>query len=244
MKTTIVPCLLVAAASMLLVSGCVGGAPASESAGEAASELTSTGLHGTLGSVSSGSVVKEGLAKQLSDNPHHAFWWFCGQAATATAINFARGASPTDEAKVMQLQWIHDRLKDLHAPAYSVNDSEGPYAVRIDWLFDLMKNEKSNEFETTWLTSSDRESAKANMMKALDSGAYVVGLNRTSDTGPGHFLTVYAIDYQPTAAGGGTVYFGDVLSNKLDTANFKDFLDRMLSQSEHNLYNAFSVKKK
>lgn len=208
-----------------------------------ASGATASGFHGSLGSVSSGSVVKEDLAKQLSDNPSHNFWWFCGQASTATAINFARKSSPTDATKIGQLQWFHDRLKARQKSAYSIYDLVGPYAARIDWLYNLMLSEKSSEFAVSWLNSSNRETVKANMMQALDNGAYVVALNQTSG-GTGHYLTVYAIDYQPTAAGGGTVYYGDVLLNKLDTAQFKVFLDRMISQSDRGVYNAFSVKKK
>jgi hypothetical protein len=85
------------------------------------------------------------------------------------------------------------------------------------------------------------------MMQALDLGAYVVALNQTSG-GSGHYLTVYAIDYQPSKAGGGTVYYADdYLANwglPLGTVDFSTFLNRMLSQSNMGLYNAFSVKKK
>lgn len=218
-----------------------------EVTGEAASAVViTTGLHGTSqkSKVKTGSVVSEYLAKQLSDNPNHNFWWFCGQAATATAINFARDTTPTDSEKTTQLQWIHDRLKALYTGAgYSVNDPAGPYAAKITWLSDLMKNEKSGEFVTTTLTTSDRETVKYNMTNALDNGAYVVALNQTSG-GVGHYLTVYAIDYQPLKSGGGTVYYGDVLYNSLGTVDFSTFLDRMKAQSSMGLYNAFSVKKK
>jgi hypothetical protein len=189
-------------------------------------------------------VVSEYLAKQLSDNRDHAFWFFCGQASTATAINFARKASPTDATMLSQLQWIHDRLKVRKGSIYSIKDPQGPYAARIDWLYNLMADEKSSEFIIdTKLTSGNRETVKDNMMRALDSGAYLVALNQTT-TGVGHYLTVYAIDYQPTASGGGTVYYGDVYYNRLGSVSFKLFLDRMLSQSALGLYNVFSVKKR
>ncbi|AGP37904.1 hypothetical protein [Sorangium cellulosum] len=242
-----------AAIALSLLPACIAASPESEWSpaadfaqdevtGEASGEVTSSGLHGSLSSVSSGSVVDEALAKQISENASHDFWYFCGQSATATAINFARRTSPTDAAKVGQLQWFHDRLKARQS-TYSLRDPAGPYAARIDWLYNLMLDEKASEFTASWLTTSNRETVKGRMMQALDSGAYVVALNQT-DSGVGHYLTVYAIDYQPTVSGGGTVYYGDVLYNNLDAEHFTVFLDRMLAQSERGLYNAFSVKKK
>ena len=200
-------------------------------------------MHGVLnGHAKVGGVVDEHLAKQLSGNPGGVFWGFCGQSATATAINFARGAEPDDVTKISQLQWFHDRLK-ARENQYTANSPGWPYVARIDWLCDLMRDEKSNEFSVESLTTGDRETIKSRMFDALDGGAYVVALNQT-DGGEGHFLTVYAIDYQPAKQGGGTVYYGDPLLNKLDTVDFATFLDRMLAQSQHALYNAFSVKLK
>lgn len=205
--------------------------------------MSTEGFHGAIqaGRVSNGSVVDEHLAMRLSDNKDHTFWYFCGQAATATAINFARGTEPTDDVKIMQLQWIHYQLRERHSD-YRDNDPWGPYAASLAWLLDLMEKEKSNEFAITDLRSRKRDEAKDNMMSALDRGAYVVALNQTKE-GIGHFLTVYAIDYQPRMSGGGTVFYGDVLYNKLDSVNFTLFLDRMLRQSPAGRFNAFSVKK-
>lgn len=204
--------------------------------------VLSAGWYGSLSSVKSGAVVDEYLAKDLTQNANHAFWWFCGQSATATAINFARGGTPpTTAAKLGQLQWIHDRL-DSRVDAYSINT--GPYLSRIDWLYNLLIEEKSSDFTTTILNTSSRDTIKERMFTALSTGGYVVALNKTSQNGVGHFLTVYAINFQPAQAQGGTVYFGDPYTNKLGTRGFTDFLDWMLSQSAYGIYNAFSVKKK
>lgn len=195
-----------------------------------------TGMHRSPnGDPKAGGVVDEHLAKQLSDNPGGVFWGFCGQSATATAINFARGDEPDKAKKISQLEWFHERLKARE------NQYIWPYVARIDWLYNLMRDEKANEFFVESLTTGDRETIKSRMFDALDGGAYVVALNRT-DGGEGHFLTVYGIDYQPAKLGGGTVYYGDPLLNKLDTVDFATFLDRMLAQSQLDLYNAFSVK--
>lgn len=215
----------------------------------------STGIHGQYPNpkVTTAGVVNEYLAKDIPSNPNHTFWWFCGQSATATAINFARGSSPSTSTKKTQLQWLHDRLKVQQPTNYSASDPlglGGKYASRIDWLYNLMIAEKSDEFTTTVLTPKTgtaaemRSEIKLKMGQALDGGAFVVGLNRTSDTGAGHFLTVYALNYQPTQPEGGTVYYGDPLDGSLGTVGFKTFLDRMLSQSQYGLYNAFSVKRK
>jgi len=201
-----------------------------------------TGFHGRS-YVPYGAVVDENLAKQIPDNPNGTFWYFCGQAASATAINFARGTAPTTSSKITQLQWFHDRLEARQGSSYSINDPAGPYAAKISWLSSLLQDEKSTEFATTTLTSGDRETIKYNMTQALDAGAYVVALNQT-DSAIGHYLTVYAIDYQPSKAGGGTVYYGDVLYGNLGSVNFTLFLDRMKAQSSLGLYNAFSVKRK
>lgn len=215
----------------------------------------SPGVHGTYPNpkVKTAGVVNEYLAQYIPSNTKQVFWWFCGQSATATAINFARGDSPSDATKKVQLQWFHDRLKFYQPTNYSLSDPlklGGKFATRIDWLYDLMKADKSGDFITTVLTPTSgtaeemRESIKLKMGQALDGGAFVVGLNRTSDFGVGHFLTVYAINYQPLQAEGGTVYYGDPLNGSLGTVGFKTFLDRMRSQSAYGLYNAFSVKQK
>jgi hypothetical protein len=215
---------------------------------EAASELISVGWHGlsNLANVKVGSVVDQHLVEEIPSNPNHSFWWFCGQASTATAINFARNTTPSNATKIGQLQWFHERLLARHPNEYKLNNSAGPFATSALWLFNLMNDEKSNEFTSKWLTHGSRDVIKSNIADALDTGAYVVALNKTSNNGAGHFLTVYALYYNPQgSAEGGIVYFGDVLSpNSLKTLGFKTFLDRMLAQSDIGVYNAFSVKKK
>ncbi|MEM9463574.1 MAG: hypothetical protein AAGF11_56070 [Myxococcota bacterium] len=244
---------LVALVSTLVLTGCV---EESEAFGEEAIDeeaideeegfrSLSTGMHGNQFNpkVKSGGVVNQGLVYNIWGNPG-VFWYFCGQSATSTAINFARGNSLSTGSKVTQLTWFHDRLKAREWHYNNDNpNSAGSYETRIDWLWDLMQDEKSGEFSTEDHVTGSRDGSKSWMHSQLDNGAFVVALTETN-AGYGHFVAIYAIDYQPFQNGGGTVYFGDPLTGTLETRGYTAFLDDMRDASNFSQYNTFSVRKK
>jgi hypothetical protein len=248
-------CLRMPALAVLALAGCDGGDFAETSVDsmdfgdvELAEDdfryVLPVGLHGLNNNpnVRVGAVVDQLLVKKIPSNAKHVFWGFCGQSSTATAINFARGTTPSPDEKIAQLEWFHVQLLAREG-GYSAADPAGPYVANISWLYSLMLDEKGAEFTMSWLTTSDRDLMKERMFASLDDGAFVVALNQTNG-GDGHYLTVYAIDYQPNDPLGGTVYYADPLTGNLGTLGFKTFLDRQLAASSLGLYNAFAVEEK
>ena len=215
-------------------------------------------------------IVNEFTAKLIPSNKTGKFWWFCGQGATLTAFNWAMGKAPDEATKKVQLEWIHSKLFTYQGSDYNAttppDGNGGPYAASFTALMNLMVGEKGEEVTTTNLSvlssshkedSVRREKFVNNITTALKNGAYVVALNRLdSNSGPGHYLAVYFIDYQPSKTGRGTVYFGDtynpennsagkpVPNGRFGTVTLDDFLLRTKSQSKSGHYQAFSIKKK
>lgn len=129
-------------------------------------------------------------------------WWVCGHAALLSAINFMRQGSVTEAHKITQLQWTHDRLRELQT-GYATSDHK---EASIDALEKVVARHKSDEFAIRKIHGMDRSVVRDEMLRTLDRhSSYAIALTQIEINGHlfGHFVAIHYIDYRPGTEQGG-----------------------------------------
>src|SRR4051812_45808950 len=164
-----------------------------ESTAEAAAQLQTT--HGYMTVTSGALIVNQQLVKQTPAYiaANGSGWWFCGQAAMASAINLLRGNAVSDSTKVTQLQWFHEQLLVTPITNFPYN-AANHYEANIDAL-QKVTNAHPEFVVLPKVYTSTRSIARDDMMSALDAGYLVVALAQITISGHvyGHYKTVYKI---------------------------------------------------
>lgn len=196
----------------------------------------------------SAQVVSQQLVKQTPSYiaANAKGWYFCGQAAFATAFNFLREESPDNNKKITQLEYLHQRLL-VRQKDYS-NDKVNPNREASgDALNTIVNKDKSDEFVSTKYSSLNREDIKASLHKVLGlPRTHIVALarkwveNRYFD----HFYIVYEITYDPTGKNGGSVKLADPHYGTLTSQGYTQFLDSMRDRGTEQRYSFWAISKK
>jgi len=190
-------------------------------------------------------IVKQSLASQTPSYQDEggSGWWWCGHAAVATAINQLRQESVTQAEKIVQLDWIHERLKERETE-YQVNNPHRE--ASIDWLNKWMRDEKDDDFICAKYYNTDREKVKQAMFGKLDSNHYLVALSGITINGTtyGHFYVVFKIWFEPTHSQGGEAKVIDPYSGTIKNIGFKTLLDGMKDFGTQGLYSFLYIRNK
>lgn len=173
-------------------------------------------------------IVNQSLVKQTPAYiaANGSKWWFCGQAAMASAMNLLRGTAITNSGKVTQLEWFHQQLRATPITGFPY-DAAHHYEANIDALRKIADAHPdfvvaAKEWTTVRATSRDH------MMSALDAGYLVVALGEIIVDGVtyGHYKAVYKIEYDAApGANGGWVYYADPYTGLPKKEAFSVFLD-------------------
>lgn len=196
---------------------------------------------GTYGSVSPTSTggVNQALVKSIpaysTERLPNVGWWFCGQAAMSSAINYLRGGTVDTDKKLSQLTFFHDQLK-ITQPGYE-DDINNPHReANIDALKDVINTYKSDEFSAAIKKGGDAPEGRAFVRDAMLEhlnlpNSVVVALSTIEVSGVnyGHFIVIYKIEYKPSDASGGKVYYWDPYYNSKYSKPFKELMDKMIA---------------
>lgn len=196
----------------------------SEATAEAASELVT---HGTMTVTNGTLIVNQALVKQTPSYvaANGSGWWFCGQAAMASAINLIRGNA--NSGKVTQLEWFHQQLLATPIAGYPYT-AANHYQANIDALRKVTDSHPEFVVPAKVYTSK-RTTARDGIMQSLDNGYLVVALAQITIGGVayGHYKTVYKIEHDAAANTGGWVYYADPYTGLPKKEAFSTFLDGM-----------------
>jgi len=167
--------------------------------------------------------------------------WVCAHASLATSLNLLRGNYVSNSTKKSQLIYIDSWLEGKYGSDYT---SDPHRQASIDQLQKFMGT-KTSEFYSEKKYSSSRSTIKSLMINSLRNDYLVLALAQTVTNSNtfGHFYVVYAINYQPTQYGGGTVYYADPNTGGFGTMYFSTFLDRMKSAGNPNHHSFLKMKR-
>ncbi len=181
-------------------------------------------IHGTLVVTDGSKIVNQSLVTEIPSYTGSG-WWFCGQAAVASAINLLRNVPIAKEGKLTQLEWFHQRLLATPIQGYPYTYA-GHYEANIDAL--RIVTDAHPEFVVPakeWTTV--RATARDKMKSALDNGYLVVALGEITinNVKYGHYMAVYKIEHIPAEPTGGWVYYADPYTGLPKKQAFSTFLD-------------------
>lgn len=158
-------------------------------------------------------------------------WYFCGQAAVSTAINYLRQGYVSYNTKLSQLQWFHDELKHHQGDYQSITNPHRE--ANIDALFRILYSHKRGEFNVPIpvKTGDDRQAAINAMLRTLSyRNRYIIALSQkyVGSSLFGHYYVVYKINYNPASSTLGTIYFADPYNgSRYGSMAFSSFLTKM-----------------
>ena len=163
-------------------------------------------------------------------------WYFCSQAAWASAFNILRTKRDANHAE--QLEYFHKKLK-----AYSAYNKDPHRQGSGDWLSQITN--KRSDFKVTKKTTLTRKTIKEYLHKSLISNNHqlpiVVGQNIVNGTKYSHFYVVYKVKYNPS--GTSTAYYADPYTGRVGSMDYSKFLNGMRDGGTNGRYSMWIIKK-
>lgn len=163
-------------------------------------------------------------------------WYFCSQAAWASAFNILRTKRDANHAE--QLEWFHKKLT-----AYPTYNKDSHRQGNGD-LLSKITNQRS-DFEVTKKTTLSRKNIKKHLHESLVSSNHqlpiIIGQNIVNGTKYSHFYVVYKVKYNPL--GTSTAYYADPYTGRVSSMEYSKFLNGMRDGGTNGRYSMWIIKK-